>query len=68
MDYPELRIDEHETTEMPFRYVAAEGGQPVMPVVSRLLGIRHFKTHSHGPQGMIDLIKKDADKGFADLL
>ncbi|KAI9887608.1 MAG: hypothetical protein M1823_000592 [Watsoniomyces obsoletus] len=49
VDNPELRLDEHETTEMPFRYVLGPDQQPVMP------------------KGMIDLIKKDADKGIEDL-
>lgn len=31
MDYPELKLDEHESTEMPFRYVASKDGQPIMP-------------------------------------
>ena len=34
IDHPELRIDEHESTEMPFRYVRDESGNPVMPQVS----------------------------------
>lgn len=34
VDYPELRIDEHETTEMPFRYVKDGDGRPIMPDVS----------------------------------
>ncbi|KAL9013664.1 MAG: hypothetical protein Q9173_001658 [Seirophora scorigena] len=49
VDYPEIRIDEHESTEMPFRYVKDAQGKPVMP------------------EGMIDLIKKDSEKGFGDL-
>ncbi|MCJ1244434.1 hypothetical protein MMC30_001632 [Trapelia coarctata] len=48
-DYPELKIDEHESTEMPFRYVKDEKGAPLMP------------------EGMIELIKKDSEKGFGDL-
>ncbi|ERF74589.1 hypothetical protein EPUS_00719 [Endocarpon pusillum Z07020] len=50
VDFPELKLDEHESTEMPFRYVKGEDGGPVMP------------------DGMIELIKKDADKGFDDFL
>ncbi|KAI5293564.1 hypothetical protein KEM55_007037 [Ascosphaera atra] len=50
IDYPELRINKHESTEMPFRYVKDEKGQPIMP------------------EGMVDLIKLDADKGVDDLL
>lgn len=34
LDHPELRIDEHESTEMPFRYVKGSDGEPVMPKVS----------------------------------
>ncbi|ROV94505.1 hypothetical protein VMCG_08132 [Cytospora schulzeri] len=30
-DHPELKIDEHESTQMPFRYVKTEDGQPIMP-------------------------------------
>lgn len=34
IDYPELRINQHESTEMPFRYVKGEDGKPIMPEVS----------------------------------
>lgn len=33
IDNPELRIDQHESTEMPFRYMADEKGMPIMPPV-----------------------------------
>lgn len=33
VDHPDLKINEHESTEMPFRYVKGEDGQPVMPKV-----------------------------------
>lgn len=33
VDHPVLRIDEHESTEMPFRYMADEKGMPIMPNV-----------------------------------
>ncbi|CAP92869.1 hypothetical protein E8E15_002702 [Penicillium rubens] len=46
VDYPELLINEHERTEMPFRYVKGANEQPIMP------------------DGMVDLIKKDADKSI----
>lgn len=49
IDFPELRLDDHESTEMPFRYVIGKDGKPVMP------------------EGMLDLIKADADKGFDNL-
>ncbi|KAI5297346.1 hypothetical protein KEM56_004886, partial [Ascosphaera pollenicola] len=50
VDYPELRINEHESTEMPFRYVKDDQGKPIMP------------------EGMVELIKQDADKSVNDLL
>ena len=31
VDFPELQLDDHESTEMPFRYVLDKGGKPVMP-------------------------------------
>ena len=34
VDHPEIRVDEHESTQMPFRYVVGEKGQPVFPEVS----------------------------------
>ncbi|KAH0842836.1 hypothetical protein FOPE_08257 [Fonsecaea pedrosoi] len=49
VDFPELKVDEHESTEMPFRYVADNTGKPIMP------------------EGMIELIKADADKAFDNL-
>lgn len=49
VDFPELRLNEHETTEMPFRYVTDSKGGPIMP------------------NGMLELIKADADKGFDQL-
>ncbi|KAI3326200.1 DUF431-domain-containing protein [Xylariaceae sp. AK1471] len=49
LDNPDLKISEHESTEMPFRYVKGDDGKPVMP------------------EGMMDLIKKDADKSINDL-
>ena len=33
IDHPELRIDEHESTELPFRYMANSDGSPIMPKV-----------------------------------
>ncbi|KAH6722494.1 SAM-dependent RNA methyltransferase [Leptodontidium sp. 2 PMI_412] len=49
VDYPELRINKNESTEMPFRYVKGANGESIMP------------------EGMIELIKKDSEKGFGDL-
>ena len=34
VDHPELQIDEHESTEMPFRYIKNPDGSPCMPEVS----------------------------------
>ncbi|MCJ1403159.1 hypothetical protein MMC11_006382 [Xylographa trunciseda] len=31
IDYPELKIDEHESTQLPFRYVKDDNGKPIMP-------------------------------------
>lgn len=31
VDFPELKLGEHESTEMPFRYVVDDKGQPIMP-------------------------------------
>lgn len=36
LDHPELKFNEHESTEMPFRYVKGKDGEPIMPEV-RLL-------------------------------
>lgn len=49
VDFPELKLDEHESTEMPFRYMVDQHQNPIMP------------------DGMLDLIKADADKGFDQL-
>lgn len=34
VDFPELKFSEHESTEMPFRYVKGDDGTPIMPAVS----------------------------------
>jgi ribosome biogenesis SPOUT family RNA methylase Rps3 len=36
VDYPELRINKNESTEMPFRYVKGENGESIMPEVFRI--------------------------------
>jgi ribosome biogenesis SPOUT family RNA methylase Rps3 len=33
LDFPELKFNEHESTEMPFRYVCGRDEKPVMPEV-----------------------------------
>lgn len=40
VDFPELRFNDHESTEMPFRYVADEKGKPIMPEVGSARGDR----------------------------
>lgn len=32
LDYPEIRFNKYESTEMPFRYVVDEEGTPILPV------------------------------------
>ncbi|TPX17617.1 uncharacterized protein E0L32_012097 [Thyridium curvatum] len=49
LDHPDLKFNEHESTQMPFRYVKGDDGKPIMP------------------EGMVELIKKDADKAIDDL-
>lgn len=34
VDHPDLKINEHESTQMPFRYVKDNNGDPIMPKVS----------------------------------
>lgn len=31
IDHPDLKINKHESTQMPFRYVKGEDGHPIMP-------------------------------------
>jgi len=33
VDHPEIKVDEHESTEMPFRYVLDKEGKPIFPDV-----------------------------------
>jgi len=40
IDHPEIRVDEHESTEMPFRYIKDKNGEPIMPPVS--LGVPFY--------------------------
>jgi ribosome biogenesis SPOUT family RNA methylase Rps3 len=37
VDHPEIKINKHESTEMPFRYVAKTEGEPYMPAGMREL-------------------------------
>lgn len=36
VDHPDLKINDHESTQMPFRYVKGEDGEPIMPKVGNL--------------------------------
>lgn len=49
VDYPEIPVDEHESTEMPFRYVKGPDGLPIMPDVSLSPDLRN-RLHS-APHG-----------------
>ncbi|TEA20554.1 Protein arginine N-methyltransferase SFM1 [Colletotrichum sidae] len=49
VEFPELKFNDHESTEMPFKYVTDKDGKPIMP------------------EGMVELIGKDADKAIDDL-
>ena len=42
IDYPELRVDEHESTEMPFRYMVDDDGSPIMPLVGCCMASPHI--------------------------
>ena len=68
---------------MPFRYVKDKTGRPIMPDVSPLFFLPvYIYLHTCNiyedsydawiwltpQQGMIDLVKKDADKSFEDFL
>lgn len=64
-DQPEIHVNKNETISMPFRYVKDTNGQPIMPKVSRKIVFAFIANNS---QGMIELIKNDSTKGFADLL
>lgn len=35
VDHPDLKINDHESTQMPFRYVKGDDGQPIMPKVDK---------------------------------
>lgn len=50
---------------MPFRYVTGSDGQPVMPNVGIIHG--YLELMLTEVQGMMELIKKDSEKGFGDL-
>jgi hypothetical protein len=39
VDNPEIKVDEHESTEMPFRYVLDKNGNPIFPDVRKPFSI-----------------------------
>jgi len=65
LDFPELKFNENESTEMPFRYVKGADGEPVMPEVFVLCLCA--AALADVVKGMVDLIKQDADKAIDDL-
>ena len=70
LDFPELKFNDHESTQMPFRYVKGDDGKPVMPEVCcfHVRSIVSMWEAADNPiQGMVDLIRKDADKAIDDL-
>jgi ribosome biogenesis SPOUT family RNA methylase Rps3 len=34
VDHPTIKVSKNESTEMPFRYVTNDAGEPIMPEVS----------------------------------
>lgn len=70
LDHPELKFNEHESTQMPFRYVKGEDGKPIMPEVNTISSpapLYDPSRHSQLAQGMVDLIGKDTDKAIDDM-
>jgi hypothetical protein len=56
---------------MPFRYVKGENGESIMPEVRQNWrnsgSTMKVKPEADPIQGMVDLIKRDSEKGFGDL-
>jgi hypothetical protein len=63
-----LRVSKNETTELPFRYVKGEDGEPIMAKVRLRLFQRPSDRADVIEQGMVDLIKADSKRGVGDLL
>ena len=40
VDHPEIQLDTHESTQMPFRYIVDDAGQPVMPQVRTVIAVQ----------------------------
>jgi len=43
VDNPEFKFNQHESTQMPFRYVKDENDKPIMPEVGPVLSYRHIE-------------------------
>lgn len=67
VDYPEIKVDEHEATTMPFRYVQGPDKAPIMPEVLRFDCLFRSLLQINSSQGMMNLIKQDSDKSIEDL-
>jgi ribosome biogenesis SPOUT family RNA methylase Rps3 len=71
IDFPELKFNKNESTEMPFRYVKDPKGKPIMPKVSTVYILSKEKKNFLAltfSQGMFELIKYDSEKSLEDLL
>lgn len=54
VDYPEILINEHERTEMPFRYVKDASGEPIMPDVSKIPKVESILANTDSGDGGSD--------------
>lgn len=63
VDHPEIKVDEHESTEMPFRYVLDSQGQPIFPDVSLFDLKRCTSIHADDRQGHDRLDQKGFREG-----
>lgn len=48
VDHPELKFNDKESTQMPFRYVTDKDGKPIMPEVRRAPA-SPLPAHQHAP-------------------
>jgi ribosome biogenesis SPOUT family RNA methylase Rps3 len=67
LDFPDLKFNEHESTQMPFRYVKGADGKPIMPEAGPLSTGVLQRSVLTLVQGMVELIQRDADKAIDDL-
>ncbi len=68
IDHPEIKVDEHESTVMPFRYMLDGKRQPILPEVTLSRAYQAQSSILTSQQGMLDVIKKDSERGIDDLL